>query len=584
MSDYKNNPIFNSEIRKIQGHEPNVSFQYTWDDQLSKWVPGETPEINVENLDLTIDLDSTNLILSGISGILGEQGETNDTETHRILSGISDNSEQGNGILVSISDILKEREQNNDQETHRVLSGISGVLEEQGQTNDEETHRLLIGISGILEEQGQTNDTETHRILSGISGDNLTHSYTNSSSLESVRTAIEELDFGEINIENADLSDEETHRILSGISGQDESFHESNIEMLSEISGQDKTHYIENERLLKHIKNSTETLTHAVEELKRDFKDLTFHKKTFGEDGNIFTENSDPGEMQRKSFKKILYNCLDLDEKINRENKIPDDSVVVINESTPESQNIERIGAYDESSPFSIKFERYKGDYDGWYKFAPLAKPIGNGDRVTLFNDTKVPLDIKFRGGDEMRLYGGYQIELTKSESYKMFLRKKYALNGFEIRYGLERMYTPEESIFNDTKEHPDTDQKNTHSLITLGSFFSDDTHLYVSYGSKIKRTALASWQVISFPHNKIYPIDYFDAHTDESFLYLDFLNSRRRVAITEWHDSSKIPIESHDKVWADESFMYVKTHGASYEVGGTGGNDEWRRLAIGEY
>ena len=145
-------------------------------------------------------------------------------------------------------------------------------------------------------------------------------------------------------------------------------------------------------------------------------------------------------------------------------------------------------------------------------------------------------------------------------------------------------MYTPEASMFNDIEEHPNTDLKNTHSLLTLGSFFSDETHLYVLYGNKIKRVALASWEVISFPHNNIYPIDYFDAHTDESFLYLDFLTSRRRVAISEWQDSSKIPIESHDKIWADESFIYVKTHGAKNIVGGTSGNDEWRRFAIGQY
>ena len=48
---------------------------------------------------------------------------------------------------------------------------------------------------------------------------------------------------------------------------------------------------------------------------------------------------------------------------------------------------------------------------------------MGADDRVTIFNDHHVPLEI-FREGDPMFLYGGFSIELTKSEVYKMFVRK----------------------------------------------------------------------------------------------------------------------------------------------------------------
>ena len=66
-----------------------------------------------------------------------------------------------------------------------------------------------------------------------------------------------------------------------GISGQDSTHYNENETYLSGISGQDQTHYIENERLLKSIKDSAENLTLSVEELKRNYADITFHIKHF---------------------------------------------------------------------------------------------------------------------------------------------------------------------------------------------------------------------------------------------------------------------------------------------------------------
>lgn len=549
MPDYKNNPTFDSDIRKIQGPAPAVTFGYEWDDEQSKWVPAGQREISVGDIDL--NLDNTDRILSGISGVLEEQGQTNDTETHR------------------------------------VLSGISGVLEEQGQTNDEETHRILIGISGVLEEQGQTNDEETHRILSGVSGELSSDFAETHSKLTEVKEAVEDLEV-EINVDNVQIDLVETNRILSGISGQDLTHYNENERYLDGISGQDRIHYIENERLLKSLKDSAENISLSVEELKKNFADITYHIKRIGEDPdpglNIEMENSQGIKIARKPFSKILYNCVDQDENFDRENDHLNQTKSIISESYPEDDNIERIGDHDESTPYLFKSEKYTGSLDGFHKFTPLAKPMGSDDRVTIFNDNEVPLEILFRGGDAMKLYGGYSMELTKSEVYKMFVRKKYALNGFSLGYTLERMYTPEKTLLNDIQEHPETLPENTHQLVTLGSFLTDEKYLYVAYGNIIKRIAIASWEITSRPKSMVYPIDYYDAHVDSSYLYLNFINNTRRVAIASWEQSSKIPIDTHNKVWADQNFIYVKIHGPKNFVGGYGGDDEWRRYAIAEY
>ena len=535
MPDYKLNPLFNSQISKL---DPNhiVSFDYVWDESEEKWVPSRGITLNVDNLDLDIEANDvkTHDLLSGISGVLEGQ-QTEDFKTHELLSGISDilngqetEDTQTHELLSGISGILDGQE-TEDTQTHELLSGISGILDGQ-ETEDTKTHALLSGISGILDGQ-QTEDTQTHallgdissilsnlnttsddftthELLSGISGelsdihidveldsDTKTHEL-----LSGVQYELQNLtvDLGDITVTS---DDKETHRILSGISGQDNSHYEENEKFLSGISGQDETHYIENERLLMHIKDSAENLTLSIEELKRNYVDLTFHTKKFGIPGsNILSENSPESSSQRKTFQESLYNALDTDEIIDRENIYINNSEQIISEDALIDPPQDRIGSNDETAPYIIKQEPWDGDYNGWYKFTPLAKPVGNDDRITIFNDDETPLEILFRGGEGMKIYGGYKIELTKAEAYKAFLRKKYALDGFEIGYTLERMYCPEQSLLGDIEEHTATQPQNTHSLITLGSFWTDNKYLYVSHGKTIKRVAIASWELISTP------------------------------------------------------------------------------------
>ena len=107
---------------------------------------------------------------------------------------------------------------------------------------------------------------------------------------------------------------------------------------------------------------------------------------------------------------------------------------------------------------------------------------------------------------------------------------------------------------------------------------------LYVTYGNAIKRVAIASWETVFRPKKVVYPIDYFDAYSDARHLYLNFGDFSRRIAIADWEDTSKVPIDARNKVWADEYFIYVKTHGPARDSEQKRGRDEWRRYPIASY
>jgi hypothetical protein len=500
MADYQNNPIYDSDIRKIQGPAPTVIFQYEWDDALARWVPAQAPKIDIEIGEIEINLSSTNAI----------------------------------------------------------LSGISGVLEAQGHTNDGETHRLLSGISGVLGEQSGTSDEETHRILSGFSG-------TNEIKLQEVKSAIENIDIdleiGEINITGADLSDEETHRLLSGISGQDE------------------CNYLESQRLLRSVKDSAENLSLSVEELKKDFRELTFHKKTFYQDAILGELTPTEPESQEDPLFRKIHNMTEREDPLD---------YPIIQEGF-QGENEPRIEDNDSTMPFSIRMEDYKGGLKGWHSFFPLKKKLGNGDRVQLYNEDNHPIEMAFQGGDVSHwLYQGYQIELSKQEAYQLFIRNKYAIESFDILYSVERMYVPEEaSDRNDFSEFTGRESKpeQTRTRIGLGSVLMDNSHLYVKYMDKWKRIAIASWEISHVKTQPLYTIDYFDAHTDASFLYLNTNDGERRVAIADWQTWEKAPLECHNRIWADNYFLYTKVSGSSSEVcSETKGENEWRRYAISTY
>ena len=514
MSEYQDNPLFNDQIKKFDGAVPNISFDYKWDTAGARWVPNTGDHINVDIGDITIP--DVNL------------PELSDKTTHRILSGIS-------GVLEDTGD-------SNDGETHRILSGISGVLEDTGDSNDGETHRILLGVSGLLKDSSDTNTSNLEDV---------------ESALGKVETAVKELDFGDVTITGADLTDEETHSILSG------------------ISGQDLTHFEENQKILQSIKDNSCNATLALEELKQNYRDITYHIKKF-EEGHILkeTENFEPSMQDEHPLIDRIYNKSYKNGRLtDRVMSEPQQHPIIKETYKKDSQ--ERESIFDEGAPFSVKLEDYKGDQQGWHPFFPFDKPLGLDDKVVVYNESAFPFEIMFRGGKEFTIYEGHQIELTKEEASQLYIKREYTISGFEVKYSIERMYTPEQDVLNSSDPYG-TQPEQTHSRIGLGSVMMNSSHVYVSHGNSWKRSALASWENCSQAKKRLYQIDYFDAYSSENYLHLNMRNGIYRKLLTaSWESCDKIPLECHNNLWADIDFIYAKVAGNKDEA--------WKRYALVE-
>tara|TARA_B100000212_G_scaffold273998_1_gene213469 strand:+ start:4799 stop:6682 length:1884 start_codon:yes stop_codon:yes gene_type:complete len=625
MPDFENNPTFNSEIQKI---DPNlgVNFGYIWNAGLKAWVPDSGASISVDNLELNLDASDTesHRLLSGISGELANlENESSDEETHRLLTAIS-------GLLDTPTDGI-----NSDERTHELLSGVSGLLEESLATEDEESHRLLSGISGLIEDSmdslentvatgfGHThvmiNQTHTHLQDINESIDNLTSSNQNDfqkvrehqetqinklqESIDVENLILEELeDANLLHQENIDVNSgildsseeiedliEGSNEWLSGISGVLEKLNieigadPENHRILSGISGQDEVHYIENERNLRNISTHAEQLSLSVEELKSNFRDLTFYVKKFEEEGMVQEEDRAFEPLAARSFRDKVFDKVTYNGRLNNNESPELSQSLLLAENFQGEANKDRVYVFDEAMPHSIRFEDYKGNEDGYQSLFPFPKKLGSDDRVTIYNDSPFPLEVYFRGGQEdFKLHEGQKMELTKDEAYQAFLRREYTISGFEVRYSIERMYTPEENVFDEKDSHIMKPEQ-THSRVGLGSIVADNDYVYVAYGEGWKRLAIADWEQCNRKDDRAFPLDYYDTYCDEHFLYLK-QDVDRRIALAEWAYTSQIPMQGHNNFWADKYFIYLKHVGASNKVGGDKGKDEWRRYALAEF
>jgi hypothetical protein len=174
-------------------------------------------------------------------------------------------------------------------------------------------------------------------------------------------------------------------------------------------------------------------------------------------------------------------------------------------------------------------------------------------------------------------------MELSKEEVYQLFVRRQYAISVFEIRYSIERMYTPEQQPQN-TLKLPNILPEQTKSRLGIGDSMIDSEHAYVAHKNKWKRISLATWTHCSLNKVQVYPIDYFDAYTDDFYLYLNYNGIKKRLAISDWESGGNPPIESSSSLWVGENYIYAKNAGHSKNVGGSSGEYEWIRYAIGEY
>ncbi len=580
MPDYQDNPLFNDQIKKFDGAVPNISFDYKWNTDMDRWVPNTGDPISIGDIDIgDIDLSDTethglllesNKLLSGISGVLESQdggggGSVDDQATHALLSGIS-------GLIVHSHGMF------NDNHTH--LQSVKEAVENFGEENDANLTLLIDRTQGVDTELNLLNQTAQSSLVEEIEqNDNLELIFHKNSGILTTAENIEDLTetsnvwlsgvsgaISSLEMEVGDIAeDKEAHRILSG------------------ISGQDLTHYDENERLLQGIKDNSCNTTLALEELKKNFREVTYHIKKF-EEKNLLQEALDFEEISAKEYEVPLMDRIHHAPRHNgrlTDRETTETQQYLLNyESYPED-NPEREYVFDESAPFSVKLEDYQGGEGGWHSFYPFDKKLGLDDRITIFNESPFPFDIMFRGGENFTIFEGHQIELTKEEASQLYIKRDYTISGFEVRYSIERMYTPEQKLFDELEDPEFLLPEQTHARIGLGSVMMNNTHVYISHGNIWKRIAIASWETCEYKTSRSYPIDYFDAYTTAAYLHLSksglsTTSKKRRVAIADWETCSKIPLECHNNLWADDSFLYAKIAEAH--------DDSWKRYPISEY
>ena len=389
----------------------------------------------------------------------------------------------------------------------------------------------------------------------GISGDSSSFYLNNDSNLKSLKESIDNI---EINADNIIVDDIDFSPILN----------------------QDQLHYIESERLLRSIKDTNENITLSLEELKSNYREVTFHVKRF-EQQSLKTESNETYD-NTQSFMDILYNCPQNNGLVDAKTQSDTNDCIVLDEAAPDTSS--RIGSYEQNMPHAIRMESYNGSDYGWHNFLPLEKNVGKNDRITIFNDDKTPLEVTFSGStSHFPLQPGHKMELSKEEVYQLFVRRQYAISVFEIRYSIERMYTPEQQPEN-TLKLPNILPEQTKSSLGIGDIMIDSEYAYVAHKNKWKRISLATWTHCSLNKVQVYPIDYFDAYTDDFYLYLNYNGIKKRLAISDWESGGNPPIESSSSLWVGENYIYAKNAGHSKNVGGSSGEYEWIRYAIGEY
>ncbi|MBN86413.1 MAG: hypothetical protein CL885_02695 [Dehalococcoidia bacterium] len=551
MPDYLKNPLFNDQILHFDGAVPGINFQYKWDTEENQWVPHTGEAVNIG--DITIgDIDLSDEQTHTLLGTL----ITSADGVEASLTSLEDLSTQNKTHLEAIKSATDNLKTSNSEKLTTII-GLAGdnktFLSQIDQSTTEALNKLTdvnTGLGSLLSKNTEilAKDTEilakNTEILAKndeilTSSNNLeTLTLQSNSLLSELKDSIDDLD-----LEIGDVSeDKEAHRILSG------------------ISGQDKDHQEENERLLRHIRNNTCNQTLALEEIKKNYRDLTYHIKKFEEDHLALeaSDFTDPTEQTFKSkiFKQSLKNGRLTDPKSPEKNQY-----AVMGENFPTDKN-ERDYVFDEGMPFSIRMESFLGGEGGWHSLFPFDKKLGSDDKVTVYNESIFPLQVMFRGGDQFTLNEGISMELTKEEAMQLYVKRDYTISGFEVRYSIERMYTPEENVTIGAGEPDFLKPEQTHARIGLGKVITDKNYLYIAHGRVWKRAPLANWEHAESKTPVSFSIDYFDAYASNDYLYLNTVGGKRRLPISEWDTQSDRPTECYSEVWADNNFIYCRYTG----------------------
>jgi hypothetical protein len=472
--DYKNNPLY-TDITKLDHLSPSPGFNYRWSIESGRWEPVTDT--------LKLDLEKTNDILLGISGVVQDfTGILNDihigvdlehdTETHRLLSGIS-------GSLGN----------NNDGETHRLLSGISGSL---GNNNDGETHRLLSGISGGLTDihigVDLDHDTETHRLLSGISGElsdihigvDLDHDTETHRLLSGISGELSDIHIG------VDLDhDTETHRLLSGISGE-----------LSDIHiGVDLDHDTETHALLSGLAKQLSGIKEGVD-LDSDERTHTLLNAVINKLDNVGGSLSlcegtrklyQPWKLRTKTVNQKIEEDFILMENIpdhhrygystgityGQDRSLFDDIYGTYfnngrrNSNTPEeyhpeyflhaeymdpNRGVDKTEAFHTDTLFGFRQENVSASLINSYELEDFNEIYKRGhvDNVTIFNHSVYPIQfhtaerrydnrepVSPKTEDLIFLDADMAVKISNDEAGRIFVKRPHTISGFSVTYSI---------------------------------------------------------------------------------------------------------------------------------------------------
>jgi len=287
MSEYLENPLFNDQIIHFDGATPNINFQYKWDTELDQWVPHTGESVSVG--DITIgDIDLSDSQTHTLLTSLTQQQQTHHEALLSSVDGLEGALDGVEGSLTNL-ETLTEHTHTMLNANHTHLQAVKTAVDSFKDDNAEDLTTLIgLGTDGntflsLIKTDTADALTELAEVNTGLEAllAKNTEILTSTKNLESLtadsNTLLNEVKQGidDLDLEIGDISeDKEAHRILSGISGQDD------------------LHYEENQRLLRHIKDNTCHQTLALEELKKNYRDLTYHIKKFEEE-NIVQEAPD---------------------------------------------------------------------------------------------------------------------------------------------------------------------------------------------------------------------------------------------------------------------------------------------------
>ena len=410
--DYKNNPLYN-DITQLDHLSPQPTFSYQWNKASGRWEPAG--EITIDNLDLSIEPSDTEThrLLSGISGQLSL---SNDIETHRLLSGISG----------ELSDIHIDVKIDEDTQTHRLLSGISGELSsihiDVEIDSDQETHRLLSGVSGNLDNMSSE--------LKGISGQ-----------LHEISEELVEGTEG-ISGELVEISEElveGTHGIsgeLVGISGE-----------LVGISGKlvDIWHQIERRELYQPWKLRTKTVSQKIEEDFLLLESISDAKRYGVDTGNCYGENRN---LMDDIFGTYFEN--------GRKNKSfletghPD--YFIHAEYTEPNRCIDSKFCFHTDTEFGIRQENKSASLINSYELIDFNNLYERGlvESVIIHNESSYPIQfhtserrhnksepVSPKTEDLIYLDVDMAVKIENDEAGRIYVKRPHTISGFSIKYAV---------------------------------------------------------------------------------------------------------------------------------------------------